>query len=115
MGSSRDGEIELATIHTPHKIDGRFECSAGDVLHIQQPTTTILAYPLIVNPDDVRMIQLGQRLWLVPLVGRYFQGDQALQRLLPGQVNRGKRARAKLCQQVEIVDLLARIEFGRTP
>ena len=47
---------------------------------------------LVVDPDDVVVIELRQRLRLGPLVGRDLEGDQPLHRFLPRQEDLGKCA-----------------------
>ena len=57
------------------------------------------------------MVERGQRLRLVPLVGRDLERHQPLHRHLPGQKDAAERPFAELDEQIEIVEPLA----GREP
>ena len=85
----------------------------GHVLHVEQPQSAVGQLPLIVDADNVRMVELSQRLRFEAAIARDLQSHQPLHGDLPGQKDRGKGALAQRSQQVEIVDALPRLE-GRS-
>ena len=87
----------------------RFQRSARHVLHVKQSQFSIGQVPLIVHADDVRVIELRERLRLAAFVGRNLERHHPLHRPLPCKINAGKRAAAQLGKQIEIVDPFAKI------
>ena len=95
--------------------DDLVQVAAREILHVQQAQALFGQQPLIVNAHDLRMIELGQCLGLPTLDrgwrhGRDLQSDQPLHGALACQENPGKRSLAQRRQQVEIIQLLPRLD-----
>ena len=87
------------------------QCTAGNVLHVHQLQSPLGQLSLIVDANNVRMIELRQRLWFDAAIARDFERHEPLHRNLSGEKHRAKRSFAKPHQQIEIVDLLPHVEL----
>ena len=70
--------------------------------------------PLVVHADDVRVVELRERLRLAAGVGRDLERDQPLHRLLPREKHAGERAAAQRREQLKVVERVARLAGWRT-
>ena len=98
---------------SPYALNHRLQCSAGDVLHIEQAELAVRNRPLVIHADDVVVVELGQRLGFVTPVGRHFEGDEPLHRLLAGEKHLGERAGTQLEEQIEILDRVSRTHLDK--
>ena len=94
-------------------IDDALQRATGNVLHIQQPQPSLREQPLIINADDIRMIELRQRLRLLASIVGNFQRHKSAQRTLTGQINAGKRPATQRRQQIKIINPLLDRQIDR--
>ena len=91
------------------------ECPAGQVRHVDEQNVAIREYALVVDADDVRVVELSERLGLGTAVGRHLECHQPLERPLPGEKHLRERPLPELCEQVEVVEPVAHRDARRGP
>ncbi len=97
-----------------HALDDRLQRPTGHVLHVQQRQACLRQFPLVVDPNDIRVIELSQGLGLGSVTGRHLERHQPLHRPLPGQEHGGEGTSAEMSLQVEVVNALARLQAGKS-
>jgi len=80
-------------------------------LHVQQMDILLGKFSVVADPNDVGVIELGERLGLVAFASRHFQRDQTVHGKLPSQVDMRESALTQLLQQQKIVDLGSESKF----
>ena len=120
-----DGRIAAALQDRPEPGDGgALTRSRGDIRGIVAMLDSLLDIAsnegrrgdlaVSPHPDDVRVVHLGQGLGLGAAVGGGLERHQSLHRPLPGQEHAGERPLPQPHQEVEIVELFAGFQGGRT-